>query len=111
MQTNKPTILIYGVSPNSTILKEIAAGIEEEGVLYDIVYQNNMSLDSLCFESSNTSVLGAGIGIYGTHIALSLRLLEKGTYLFELKQPSGSQARKLGSNAARAVKRIPFLEL
>lgn len=37
MITNRPSIFIYTYNPDTDILKEICAGIEEEGVLFDVV--------------------------------------------------------------------------
>ena len=111
MITNRPTILIYAVEPDQEMLHEICAGIEEEGVLYDLVSKDSMDLDSLCYDSANDSILGSGIGMKGSRAAISLRLLPKGQQLFEINKPSRNQARNLGANAARAVKRIPFKEV
>lgn len=111
MIINKPTILIYVVHPDQEILKEICAGIEEEGVLYEVVYKEELNMNCLCFESANDSILGSGIGMYGTKTELSLRSLPEGKYVFQLEKPSIYQARNLGANAARAVKRMPFKEI
>lgn len=111
MITNKPTILIYIVEPDQDSLKEICAGIEEEGVLYEIISKDAMDFDVLCFESANDSVLGTGIGIVGVKTALALRSLPKGRYVFSIEEPTKSQSRNLGANAARVVKRMPFKEI
>jgi len=111
MTTNKPTILIYATEPQEELLREICAGMEEEGIPFSIVRKAAMDFDDLCFESANDSILGAGIGIRGSRAALHLRLLPKGKQLFSTVNPTLSQARCLGANAARAVKRIPFKEL
>ena len=111
MITNKPTILIYAIEPDKEILHEICAGIEEEGVLFEIITKDRMELDSLCYNSANDSILGSGIGIKGSRAAISLRLVPLGQQLFEVDHPSRLQARNLGANAARAVKRIPFKEV
>lgn len=123
MIINKPTILIYAFKPDEDILKEICAGIEEEGVLYEIVIKDPLDIqekvtltqarivDDLSFESAGKSILGSGIGMYQTETALYLSSLPKGKPVFYMKSPSLEQARKLGANAARAVKRMPFKEL
>lgn len=111
MVTNKPAILIYAIEPDKIILREICAGIEEEGVLFELVEKAAMDFEDLCFESANDSILGSGIGIHGFQIALQLRLLPKGRQLFSITKPTPAQARYLGANAARAVKRIPFKEI
>ncbi len=111
MITNKPTILIYATEPEEALLEEICAGMEEEGIPFTIVRKEAMDFDSLCLDSANDSVLGAGIGILRSQAALHLRLLPKGKQLFSVINPTLPQARCLGANAARAVKRIPFKEL
>lgn len=111
MIMNKPSILIYEKDADPIILKEICAGIEEEGVLFDIFNKEDMDLESLCFYSGNDSILGSGIGIYGTKVALSIRSLLKGEYVYYLEHPTRHQSRNLGANGARAVKRMPFKAL
>ena len=39
MIARKPTILIFTVRPDEMLLREICAGIEEEGVLYEVIAQ------------------------------------------------------------------------
>lgn len=111
MVRSKPTILIYTNEPEQKILREICAGIEEEGVLFELVAKEAMDFDDLCFESANDSILGSGIGVLRSQVALHIRLLPKGKQLFSMMNPTLAQARCLGANAARAVKRIPFKEL
>jgi hypothetical protein len=111
MITNKPTILIYTAKPDMNLLKEICAGIEEEGVLLQVVLQEDMDIDCLSFEAANDSILGAGIGISHIKIALSLRLHPKEKPIFKLENPTIIQARNLGINAARVVKRMPLKDI
>lgn len=111
MTINKPTILIYANHPNQEILKEICAGIEEEGVLYKVVMKEETNISRLCYESANDSILGSGIGMNGTRTELSLRSLPEGGYVFHSEKPTYDQARNLGANAARAVKRMPFKDI
>lgn len=111
MLTNKPTILIYVINPNASILKEICAGMEEEGVLYEVVVQERMNLNQLSYESATDSILGVGIGMIGTILQFTLRSLPEGRYVFHLDNPTLDQARNLGANAARAVKRLPFKDM
>lgn len=108
MIVNKPSILIYTVEPDEMVMKEVCAGIEEEGVLYEIVSKPQKDLDSLSFESANESMLGSGVGIYKRAIALQLRAVKKGNNVFKFENPTRNQCRSLGANAARAVKKMPF---
>ena len=104
----KPSILIYVSKPNKELLKEICAGIEEEGVYCEVIYKENDDINSLSYGSSNESILGTGIGMCGSKMSLSLSALPKGQQIFNIEEPSSSQARNLGANAARAVKRKAF---
>lgn len=105
---NKPRILVYVSNPDNEILKEICAGIEEEGVYFEVVERQDEDINNLSYESALDSILGTGIGICNNSIALSLSSLPKGKNVFLLEHPSIIQARSLGANAARVVKRLPF---
>lgn len=107
---NKPTVLIYVIEPDNDLLREICAGLEEEGMLFDIVIKVDTNLETLCFESANDSILGSGIGVIGNEIGFSLRSLPIGRMVYSYKEPTSIQARNLGANAARGVKRLPFKE-
>ncbi|ROR29096.1 dehydratase medium subunit [Mobilisporobacter senegalensis] len=108
MGMNKPSILIYINEADPDILNEVCAGIEEEGIPYEIFSKEEMDLEYLSFNSANDSILGAGIGIFGGKVALSLRSLPRGTYIYYLENPTDSESRNIGANGARAVKRMPF---
>lgn len=105
---NKPVIFVYAVEPDKDVLKEICAGMEEEGMLFEIVTKVALDIKTLCYESANDSILGSGIGIVGSEIGFSLRSLPKGKLVYTYKNPTRIQARNLGANAARGVKRLPF---
>lgn len=107
---NKPVIFVYVIEPNKDLLKEICAGMEEEGMLFEIVTKEALDIETLCFESANDSILGSGIGVIGNEIGFSLRSLPKGKLVYTYKNPTSIQARNLGANAARGVKRLPFKE-
>lgn len=108
---NKPSIRIYVIEPDREILKEICAGIEEEGIFYEVIRKENKDIHELCFESANDSILGTGIGIYNSVSALTISALPKGKQIFNLDKPTLQQARFLGINAARAVKKLSFKEI
>lgn len=78
MITKKPSIFIYVRNPDERMLKEICAGIEEEGVFYEIREVDAQSLDELAWQAANDSMPGSGIGILGSQAALQLRGLDKG---------------------------------
>lgn len=112
MITNRPSVFIYTVNvDDSDMIREICAGIEEEGLLYEIKRFYYGSIHELSFLAANESILGSGIGIEGKKIGLQLRSIPKGRDVFFIEKPTLSQCRKLGSNAARAIKRVPFIDL
>ena len=96
MVVNRPTVIIYTRLPDEDLLREICAGIEEEGVLYE-VHSRQGELDDLAFEAAKESMLGSGLPL--------------GKNVFELIDPHFWQCRNLGSNSARAVKKMPFKEI
>ena len=51
MVVNKPAIIIYTNEPDEDLLREVCAGIEEEGVLYQ-VSSHEGDLDTLAFEAA-----------------------------------------------------------
>ena len=65
-------------------------------------------MDSLAYEAAKESMLGVGIGIAGRRIAMQMQHVPKGKNVFELHAPSFWQCRNLGSNSARAIKKLPF---
>ena len=107
MVVNKPTIILYCFQPDEYLLREVCAGIEEEGVLYQVLTREG-DLDTLAYEAAKESMLGSGIGITGTRLAMQMHHLEKGRNVFELHAPMFWQCRNLGANSARAIKKMPF---
>lgn len=77
MIVQKPAILIYSRNPDQDYLREVCAGIEEEGVLYE-VRQREECLDELAYLAAAESMLGVGIGIDGERIAMQMSRLPKG---------------------------------
>lgn len=110
MVVNKPSIFIYTNAPDPDYLREICAGIEEEGVLYEVIEKEGLALDDLAYAAANESMLGSGIGIEGRRAAMQMRRLPKGENVFEVNHPSFLQCRILGANSARAIKKMPFKE-
>lgn len=128
MMINKPSIHIYIDQADPQILKEICAGIEEEGVPYEIrdVSRENRSSKpensgiaerpaeslgdpaGLAFLAAEESVLGTGIGIVDDTAAMTLRKIPKETPVYLLQNPEAAKCRNLGTDSARAVKRKPF---
>ena len=108
MIIKKPSIFIYAYQPDASVLKDICAGIEEEGVFYEMKEMENASSDELAWTAANDSMLGSGIGMNGRSIAFQMRGIPKGRSIEGYLEPNQEQARKLGANSARAIKKLPF---
>lgn len=107
MVVNKPSIIIYTSEPDEDFTREVCAGIEEEGVLYQVMAHDG-DLDTLAYDAAKESMLGCGIGIHGSRLAMQMQHLPKGKNVFELDMPRFWQCRSLGANSARAIKKMPF---
>ena len=103
---HKPAVYIYENNATAQILKEICAGLEEEGVLYAISSKENVSTPTLAYAAANHSPLQVGIGITAHAAALHMRNCpaERPVFTLEAAHASPQDYRKLGTNAARAVK-------
>ncbi len=108
MIAKRPSIYIYTDSPNRTVLREVCAGIEEEGVFYEITDRPGVDLKALTWSAANDSMLGSGIGIKGDSAAFMIRGLQPGQYIDYYAYPSEEESRRLGANSARAIKKQPF---
>ena len=110
MVVNKPAIIIYVQKPDEDLLREVCAGIEEEGVLFQ-VQTHEGDLDALAYDAANESMLGAGIGMTGVRLAMQMQRLPRGKNVFELNAPAFWQCRNLGANSAIAIKKMPFISI
>ena len=110
MITKKPSIFIYTHQADPLVLKEVCAGIEEEGVFYDIVEFPDECMEKLSYKAARDSMLGSGIGVFGAAVCLKMRGLEKGRNIESYLAPNRAQCRNIGANSARAIKKLPFKE-
>lgn len=108
MIIRKPSIFIYTCQADSRILKEICAGIEEEGVFFEVSEQEEEDVDALAWQAASDSMPGSGIGICRTSAAFQMKGLEKGRNVERCQNPAREQSRRLGANSARAVKKQAF---
>lgn len=111
----KPTIVIQSDKDRSQeeVISEILAGIEEEGVLYEVIYKNGFYKEEqeevyslatrLAKAAAESSQLEIGIGVYNKVALLTVHKLG-GIPLLETE----SEYRQLGQNAARYVKGMSF---
>lgn len=108
MIVKKPSIFIYTNSPKRDLLQEICAGIEEEGVFFEVFERDTADLDTLAFEAANDSMMGSGIGMNGISAALQMKGIPKGKNVEVYHMPTLEQCRRIGANSARAIKKMPF---
>lgn len=109
MVVKKPSIFIYTNNANGDLLKEICAGIEEQGVFFEVFEQIDADIDSLAFNAAKDSMMGAGLGINNTCVALQMKGLAKGKNVEFYSMPTKEECRKIGANSARAIKKLPFI--
>lgn len=108
MIVKKPSILLYVHEPEARCLRNLCAGIEEEGVLYEVVPQTESDAVHLADKAAEESILGSGIGLSGTSAVLQLRGCPAGSPVFWIKQADAAACRALGADSARAIKKLPF---
>ena len=108
MVMNRPTIFIYTNQPDRAVLKEICAGIEEEGIFFEIFERSVREVNELAWQAAQDSMLGSGLGICGMDAAFSMRGLTRKRCVEICLNPGREQCRRLGRNSARAIKRQPL---
>ncbi|MEW9123335.1 MAG: glycerol dehydratase reactivase beta/small subunit family protein [Thermotaleaceae bacterium] len=111
-KTTKPHIRVYfhDESVDITKIYPITWGIEEEGIPYETIGSKEEKALELGYLGAEESNLGVGIGIgKDGFIVLHYHKLKKNQPLFTIKLRNEDEIlRKLGANAARLVKGIPF---
>lgn len=101
----KPSIIVKSYKPDPFALKELLAGIEEEGILYThIEADKDLDCYKLARESANLSKLQVGIGLSRNLSALCVHKT-RDILLFDTDQ----DYRLIGQNASRYVKGNPFI--
>jgi len=108
----KPSITIYEANANPVALSEICAGLEEEGMLYEVIKTSNYGVKTLAHNAANHSSLRVGIGINQESAALQIKNLPTDKPIFTIEIGSYQAypcCRSLGTNAARAVKGNKFV--
>lgn len=108
MIAKKPTILIYTARPDAALLREICAGIEEEGVLYEVVPATVGEASVLASAASDASMLGSGLALCERTIALHIKGMARGRSVLTYENATAVQARDAGANSARVIKKLPF---
>jgi hypothetical protein len=90
-------------------LREIQAGIEEEGVPYAVIPDEEQDVISLAYKGAGISQLGVGVGIGSSGLCIHHHKLPADQPLFVSEDTATCvEWRRFGYNAARLIKGIPF---
>ena len=110
---NRPSIKVYFDCDHlsESDFRDVLLGIEEEGIPYDVQPKNISDVLELAYQASISSRIGVGVGISKEGIVLQYEKLDKAAPLFRIKLYQLELHRKIGSNAARLVKKMPFKSL
>ena len=108
MLAKKPEIILFTNTTNTQLIREICAGIEEEGLLYRCVESVETDAIHMAVEASKEATIGVGIGVSGARAVLTHESLKPEKPLFVLQDGDREKARSLGKNAARFIKKMPL---
>ena len=108
MIVKRPSIFIYANNPDKDCLRQLCAGIEEEGVHYEVYEKDYADVDTLAHVAASDSMLGSGIGICRNSVALQIKGIAKGKNVEFYEIPTLTECRKLGSNSARVIMTMPL---
>lgn len=104
--------IVYGAGVQPEVIREICAGLEEEGVPFQ-VHQHQGQQRHLIHHADHTEAIDA----FRSPLQVAICIQENGTLsLYHEKLDSGApymedsweHARRLGKNAARLVKGLPL---
>ncbi|MDF2569452.1 MAG: dehydratase medium subunit [Sporomusa sp.] len=109
----KPSIIICAFPHEDceAKLREIQAGMEEEGVPCSLLTGEEMDAIALAYRGAHASPLGVGVGISPLGMCIHYQKLPERQPLFLLDSEDNlAEWRRFGYNAARLVKGLPFKE-
>lgn len=109
----KPCINVITDSVDNILLKNVLAGIEEEELPYEIFNLNNKDLVSTTHKASQQSKLGVAVGFSNNRVIVHYSKLKENNAIIDtsLKDYEINKARKIGNNAARLYKVMPFKDI
>lgn len=111
----KPCIFVCLNNQKEPFLKEILAGIEEEGIPYDVrnINLNESTILREVYAAAQESRMGIAIGVMDTRIVLHFNKLKEEKPLIDVKLNlyEKEKARIVGCNAARLYKIMPFKDI
>lgn len=90
-------------------LRELQAGMEEEGVPCFLLTVEEPDVITLAYRGAHASPLGVGVGISPAGMCIHYQKLPERQPLFVLDNENNlAEWRRFGYNAARLVKGLPF---
>lgn len=107
----KPSIVICvaDYSGCEQKIREVQAGMEEEGVPYTRLAGDSSDAVKLAWQGASASGLGTGLGISPTGVCIHYHKLAANEPLFTAGDTGRPELwRQFGYNAARLVKGLPF---
>lgn len=110
---NKISINVLAETKYKNDLKELLCGIEEEGIPYTVIYEENLIENEidLSYELANLSQLSFGVLVKNNKLIIHFSKLKKENPLYEVPYVTDlsiEEKRKYGTNVARIVKGIPL---
>jgi len=109
----KPRVFIYAVpGAAEEYLRQVELGLEEETVPSQLTMRPEENALVLAHEAAVASPLSTGVGVGKDGVAIHYKRLRRESPLFFVPKDelNGNNSRRLGVNAARLVKGIPFQE-
>lgn len=110
--SERPSIIL--ATPTGTngqlpaALEPMLNGIEEEQIPFQILDMEGDSAVERAYNASVASRLSVGVGFDDTHIIVHYKNLKPESPLFDVVITDAASIRKVGANAARLVKGVPF---
>ena len=111
LKAAKPSIKLYYSEQlaDKKVIESILYGAEEEGIPVEVVGSSERDFLNLAHKASMDSNLSTGIGVNDTMAAVHYGKLPIHSPVFQVSVNAGEDAlRKVGSNGARLVKRLPL---
>lgn len=109
---NRPCINVCLDNPAESLLKEILAGLEEEGIPYELQNMNftHDEIVKTAYEAAEESRMGIAIAIKNDRVVLHYNKLKENRPLINVRLDyyEKDKARMIGCNAARLYKIMPF---
>lgn len=112
IEMTKPTVHVLCSSDvPKNALQQLLYGLEEEGIPWEIWTAEEEDALMLAWNGAQASRLGVGVGMDRQSVVLNMSKLAQEKPLFQIPIQSVEQARILGANAARLVKKLPLKPL